>query len=166
MSKDSSFDIVSEIDQQELVNALDQTRREIAARFDLKDSGSTVEMEEDKRIVVTTTDEFRAKNIYDILEGKVTKRGLSPLILDVQEPESALGGKVRQTIKLKRGLETDVSKKIVAVVKETKLKVQASIQGEQVRVSGKNRDDLQEVIRHVREFGEKQGLPLQFNNYR
>jgi uncharacterized protein YajQ (UPF0234 family) len=166
MSKDSSFDIVSEFDQQELVNALDQTRREIGARFDLKDSGSTVELEEDKRIVITTTDEFRAKNIYDILESKVTKRGLSPLIMDVQEPEPALGGKVRQAIKLKRGLETDVAKKIVAAVKETKLKVQASIQGEQVRVSGKSRDDLQEAIRHVREFGEKQGLPLQFNNYR
>jgi uncharacterized protein YajQ (UPF0234 family) len=166
MSKDSSFDIVSEFDQQELVNALDQTRREIGARFDLKDSGSAVELEEDKRVVITTTDEFRARNIYDILEGKITKRGLSPLILDIQEPEPALGGKVRQTIKLKRGLETDVAKKIVAAVKETKLKVQASIQGEQVRVSGKNRDDLQEVIRHVREFGEKQGLPLQFNNYR
>ena len=166
MSKDSSFDIVSEFDQQELINALDQTRREIGARFDLKDSGSTLEIEEDKRIVITTTDDFRAKNIYDILESKVAKRGLSPLILDVQEPEAALGGKVRQIIKLKRGLETDVSKKIVAAIKETKLKVQASIQGEQVRVSGKNRDDLQEVIRHIREYGEKQGLPLQFDNYR
>lgn len=166
MSKDSSFDIVSEFDLQELVNALDQTRREIGARFDLKDSGSTVELEEDKRIAITTTDEFRAKNIYDILESKVSKRGLSPLILDAQESEPALGGKVRQIIKLKRGLDTDMAKKIVSAVKETKLKVQASIQGEQVRVSGKNRDDLQEVIRHVREFAERQSLPLQFNNYR
>src|SRR5262249_4396870 len=106
MSKDSSFDIVSEFDQQELVNALDQTRREIGARFDLKDSGSTVEMEEDKRIVVTTSDDFRAKNILDILEGKIIKRGLSPLILNPQEPEAALGGQVRQAILLRRGLET------------------------------------------------------------
>lgn len=166
MSKDSSFDIVSEFDQQELVNALDQTRREIGARFDLKDSGSTLEIEEDKRIVITTTDDFRAKNIYDILESKVSKRGLSPMILDCQEAEPALGGKVKQTIKLKRGLETDMAKKIVGAIKETKLKVQASIQGEQVRVSGKNRDDLQAAIKCVREFGEKQGIPLQYENYR
>lgn len=166
MSKDSSFDIVSEFDQQELVNALDQARREIGSRFDLKDSGSTLELEEGKKIVITTTDDFRAKNIYDILESKVTKRGLNPLILDLQESESALGGKVRQTILLRKGIETDMAKKIVANIKETKLKVQASIQGEQVRVSGKNRDDLQAVIQHVRAFGETQNIPLQFNNYR
>src|SRR3712207_5852385 len=104
MSKDASFDVVSEFDQQELVNALDQARREIGARFDLKDSGSTVEMEENKKVVITTTDEFRAKNIYDIIESKVTKRGLSPLILDPQTPEPALGGKVRQVVLLKRGI--------------------------------------------------------------
>jgi uncharacterized protein YajQ (UPF0234 family) len=166
MSKDSSFDIVSEFDQQELVNALDQARREIGSRFDLKDSGSSLELEEGKKIVITTTDDFRAKNIFDILESKVTKRGLSPLVLDLQEPESALGGKVRQTILLRRGIETEIAKKIVAAIKEQKLKVQASIQGDQVRVSGKNRDDLQEVIQHMREFGEKQSLPLQFTNYR
>ena len=166
MSKDASFDIVSEFDHQELVNALDQTRRELASRFDLKDSGSTVDLEEDKRLVITTTDEFRAKNIFDILESKVTKRGLNPLILDIKEAEPALGGKVRQTINLKKGIETDMAKKIVASIKETKLKVQASIQGDQVRVSGKNKDDLQDVIKHVREFGEKQSMPLQFTNYR
>ena len=166
MSKDASFDVVSDFDQQELVNALDQTKRELGARFDLKDSGSTLEMEEGKKIVITTTDEFRAKNIFDILEAKVTKRGLSAMILDVQEPEAALGGKVRQAINLRRGIPTDVAKKIVAEIKETKLKVQASIQGEQVRVTGKNRDDLQEVIAHLREYGNKQSLPLQFENYR
>lgn len=166
MSKDASFDIVSEFDQQELVNALDQTRREIASRFDLKDSGSDLELEEGKKIVITTTDDFRAKNIFDILESKVSKRGLNPLILDMQEPESALGGKVRQAINLKKGIETDMAKKIVAEIKECKLKVQASIQGDQVRVSGKSRDDLQEAMKRVREFGERQGMPLQFTNYR
>jgi uncharacterized protein YajQ (UPF0234 family) len=166
MAKDASFDIVSEFDHQELINALDQTRREIASRFDLKDSGSTLELEEDKRIVITTTDDFRAKNIFDILESKVSKRGISPLILEVKEPEAALGGKVRQTINLKKGIETDMAKKIVAAIKEAKLKVQASIQGDQVRVSGKNKDDLQEVIQHMREFGDKQSMPLQFTNYR
>lgn len=166
MSKDASFDVVSDFDQQELVNALDQTRREIGARFDLKDSDSTLELEEGKKVVITTTDEFRAKNIFDILESKVTKRGLSPLILDVKEAESALGGRVRQPIELRRGISTELAKKIVAEIKATKLKVQASIQGEQVRVSGKNRDDLQAVIACLREFSEKQSLPLQFTNYR
>lgn len=167
MSKDASFDVVSDFDQQELVNALDQARREIGARFDLKDSGSTVELEDgNQKIVITTTDDFRAKNIYDILESKVTKRGLSPLILDLKAPEPALGGKVRQVIELRKGITTEVGKKIVGEIKETKLKVQASIQGDQVRVTGKNRDDLQAVIAKLREFGDKQSLPLQFTNYR
>lgn len=166
MAKDASFDIVSEFDQQELVNALDQARREIGSRFDLKDSGSTLELEEDKRIVITTTDDFRAKNIFDILESKLVKRGLNPLILDVKDLEPALGGKVRQPIHLKKGIETDMAKKIVAAIKEAKLKVQASIQGDQVRVSGKSKDDLQDAIQHVREFGDKQSIPLQFTNYR
>ena len=166
MAKDSSFDIVSEFDQQELVNALDQTRREIGSRFDLKDSNSTLDLEEGKKIIINTTDDFRAKNIFDILESKVSKRGLNPLILDLQEPEAALGGKVRQVINLKKGIETDMAKKIVGAIKDSKLKVQASIQGEQVRVSGKSKDDLQAVMQHVREFGDKQSIPLQFNNYR
>jgi len=166
MAKDASFDIVSEFDQQELVNALDQTRREISSRFDLKDSDSMLELEEGKKIVITTTDDFRAKNIFDILESKVSKRGLNPLILDPQTPESALGGKVRQVINLKKGIETDMAKKIVGEIKYSKIKVQASIQGEQVRVSGKSKDDLQAVMQKVREFGEKQSMPLQFTNYR
>jgi uncharacterized protein YajQ (UPF0234 family) len=166
MAKDASFDIVSEFDQQELVNALDQTRREIASRFDLKDSDSSLEMEEGKKIIINTTDDFRAKNIFDILESKVSKRGLNPLILDVQPPESSLGGKVRQSINLKKGIETDMAKKIVTEIKDSKLKVQASIQGDQVRVSGKSKDDLQAVMQRVREFGDKQSMPLQFTNYR
>jgi uncharacterized protein YajQ (UPF0234 family) len=166
MAKDASFDIVSEFDQQELVNALDQTRREIASRFDLKDSDSSLEMEEGKKIIINTTDDFRAKNIFDILESKVSKRGLNPLILDVQPPEASLGGKVRQSINLKKGIETDMAKKIVTEIKDSKLKVQASIQGDQVRVSAKSKDDLQAVMQRVREFGDKQSMPLQFTNYR
>jgi uncharacterized protein YajQ (UPF0234 family) len=165
-AKDSSFDIVSDFDQQELVNALDQTKRDVATRFDLKDSGSTLEIEEEKQIVLTTTDDFRAQNIFDILEGKVVKRGLNAMILDKQDPEPALGGKVRQVIKLKRGLEIEQSKKIVAAIKEAKLKVQASIQGDQVRVSGKSRDDLQAAMQAAREIGERLNMPLQFENYR
>jgi cyclic-di-GMP-binding protein len=165
MAKDPSFDVVSDFDQQELVNALDQTRRDIASRFDLKDSGSTVTLE-DKDIALLSTDELRLQNIYDILENKLIKRNISPQVLDPQEVESALGGKTKQTIKLKRGIETETAKKIVAEVKTTKLKVQAAIQGDQVRVTGKNRDDLQAVIQHLRQCAEEWSLPLQFENFR
>lgn len=166
MAKDESFDIVSDFDQQELVNALDQTKREIASRFDLKDSGSELDLEGGKEIVITTTDDFRLKNIREILETKLSKRGLSPQILSGDAMEEALGGKVRQRFKLQRGIDTTLAKKIVAEIKDLKLKVQPSIQGEQVRVSGKNRDDLQSVIQHLRAEGERWGIPLQFTNYR
>ncbi len=166
MSKEASFDIVSEFDQQELVNALDQTRRELQTRFDLKDSGSTVELEGTEQITITSTDEFKAKNIYDILENKIVKRGMSPLILDPQGYEHALGGNVRQVVKLKKGIDKELAKKITAEIKGTKLKVQPSIQGDQVRVSGKSKDDLQAIIQHMRDFGERQSVPLQFTNYR
>ena len=166
MSKDASFDIVSEFDQQELVNALDQARREISTRFDLKDTGASIELEGTTKIVINAADEFAAKNIYDIVENKIVKRGLSPLILDPQKAEDALGGKVRQVVNLKKGITTEDGKKIVAEIKTTKLKVQASIQGDQVRVSGKSRDDLQAAIAAIRTYGEKEALPLQFTNYR
>ncbi|MEM0952017.1 MAG: YajQ family cyclic di-GMP-binding protein [Cyanobacteria bacterium P01_H01_bin.74] len=166
MAKDASFDIVSEFDKQELVNAIDQTKREVQSRFDLKDSNSEVTLEEDKKIILVSTDEFKLKNIYDILESKAIKRGLNPLIFDCQEPESALGGTIRQTILLKKGIETMVAKKIVAHIKDTKLKVQASIQGEQVRVTGKNRDDLQSVIATMKVYADQQHIPLQYNNFR
>jgi cyclic-di-GMP-binding protein len=166
MAKDESFDIVSEFDQQELVNAVDQVKREIGSRFDLKDSGSDLDLEADKQIVITTTDDFRLKNIFEILEAKVSKRGISIKILDPGTVEQALGGKVRQTITLKRGIDSALAKQIVGEIKNLKLKVQPSIQGEQVRVSGKNRDDLQQVIQHLRAEGERWGVPLQFNNFR
>jgi uncharacterized protein YajQ (UPF0234 family) len=166
MAKDESFDIVSDFDQQELVNAIDQTKREIGSRFDLKDSGSEVTLEGDKEIIITTTDDFRLKNILEILETKIAKRGLNPQILDPKDLEDALGGKVRQHFNLKKGIDSALAKKIVAEIKNTKLKVQPSIQGDQVRVSGKNRDDLQSVIKMLREESERWGVPLQFTNYR
>ena len=165
MSKDASFDVVSEFDAQEMVNALDQTRRDIAARFDLKDSGSTIEQEEGG-IMIHSTDEFRIKNIFDILEAKVIKRGISAQVLDPQPAEDALGGKCKQLIKLKKGISTELAKKIVSEIKGTKLKVQASIQGEQVRVSGKNRDDLQATIAHLKQCADAWSEPLQYSNYR
>lgn len=166
MAKDCSFDVVSEFDKQELVNALDQVKRDVSSRFDLKDSGSTVELESDKSITVTTSDEMKLRNIYDILQSKLVKRNLSIKILDPQPIENALGGKVRQVYNLRKGLTQELAKKIVSDIKDTKKKVQASIQGEQVRVSGKDKDDLQEIIRLLRANEDKYDYPLQFTNYR
>ena len=166
MAKDCSFDVVSEFDKQELVNAIDQVNRDISSRFDLKNSNSTVELEADKSITVTTNDDMKLRNIYDILQSKLVKRGLSIKILDAQPVENALGGNVRQVYNLRKGLTQELAKKIVADIKNSKLKVQASIQGEQVRVSGKSKDDLQEVIHLLRSNEDKYDYPLQFTNYR
>ena len=166
MAKDCSFDVVSEFDKQELVNAVDQVKRDLLSRFDLKNSNSSIELEADKMIIVTTADEMKLRNIYDILQTKLVKRGLSIKILDAQAIENALGGNVRQIFNLRKGLTQELAKKIVADIKDSKLKVQASIQGEQVRVSGKSKDDLQEVIQLLRKNEDKYDYPLQFTNYR
>ncbi len=166
MAKDASFDIVSEFDKQELLNAVDQVKRELNTRFDLKDSNSDIEIIEDKSINITTNDEMKLKNIFDILQSKLVKRNLSLKILDPQKIENALKGNVKQEIKLKKGLTTELAKKIVSIIKDTKLKVQASIQGDSVRVTGKSRDDLQEVIKVLRSKEDAIDAPLQFNNYR
>ncbi len=166
MAKDCSFDIVSEFDKQELVNAVDQVKREISSRFDLKGSNSDVILDSDKTITIITNDEMKLKNIIDILQSKMIKRSLSIKILDPQPIENALGGNVRQIFNLKKGLTQEIAKKIVADIKNTKLKVQASIQGEQVRVSGKDKDDLQAVIKTLRANEENYNVPLQFQNYR
>jgi cyclic-di-GMP-binding protein len=165
MSKDASFDVVSEFDKQEMVNAIEQVRKEISSRFDLKDSGSEVDYKESE-IVITAQDDMQVRNIKDILESKMIKRNLNILILDPKEPEAALGGRMRQTITLKQGISSEQAKKIVATIKNAKLKVQAAIQGEQVRVTGKSRDDLQDVIALLKKESEVWSLPLQFTNYR
>lgn len=166
MAKDCSFDIVSEFDKQELVNAVDQVKRDLTSRFDLKNSNSTIDLEADKAITITTNDDMKLRNIYDILQSKLVKRGLSIKILDAQPVENALGGNVRQVYNLKKGLTQELAKKIVSDIKDSKLKVQASIQGEQVRVSGKSKDDLQAVIQLLRSNEDKYDIPLQFTNYR
>ena len=166
MAKDESFDVVSEFDQPELLNAVDQTKRDIQARFDLKDSGSLIELEGTKTITITTKDDLKLRNIIDILQSKMAKRGLSLKILDLQKVENSLGGKVRQVINLKKGISTEIAKKIVADIKTSKIKVKAAIQGDQVRVSGKNRDDLQQVIKLLKEKEDEYDVALQFNNYR
>ena len=166
MAKDCSFDIVSEFDKQELVNAVDQVKREINSRFDLKGSNSDVVLDTDKSITITTNDEMKLKNILDILQTKMIKRNLSIKILDAQAIENALGGNVRQVFNLKKGLTQELAKKIVADIKNTKLKVQASIQGDQIRVAGKDKDDLQAVIKTLRANEDNYNVPLQFQNYR
>ena len=166
MAKDCSFDVVSEFDRQELLNAVEKTKKDIMSRFDLKDSNSSVDLEADKTITITTNDDMKLRNIIDILQGKMVKRNLSIKILDPKPVENALGGNVRQVFELKKGLTQDLAKKIVSTIKDTKLKVQASIQGEQVRVSGKSRDDLQDVIKLLREKEDVFNIPLQFTNYR
>lgn len=166
MAKDCSFDIVSEFDRQELVNAVDQTKREIQTRFDLKDSNSSVGLEADKTITITTNDNMKLKNIVDILQSKMVKRNLSIKILDAGNVENALGGNVKQVFNLKKGLTQELAKKITTEIKNSKLKVQASIQGEQIRVTGKSKDDLQEVIKLLRGKEDDFQIPLQFVNYR
>src|SRR5574344_768556 len=166
MAKECSFDIVSEYNKQELVNAIDQVKRELTSRFDLKNSNSDVALEADKSITITTNDEMKLKNIVDILQSKLVKRNISIKILDAQSIENALGGNVRQVFNLKKGLSKELEKTIVSDIKTTKLKVQASIQGEQVRVTGKDKDDLQSVIQALRKNEDKYNYPLQFTNYR
>lgn len=166
MAKDASFDIVSEFDRQELVNAVDQVKRDISSRFDLKDSGTEIDLDADKSITITAKDDMKLRNVVDILQSKMVKRNLSIKILDAQPKENALGGNIRQVFNLKKGLSMEIAKKIVADIKATKLKVQAAIQGEQVRVSGKSKDDLQEVIKLMRSNEDKYDIALQFTNYR
>lgn len=166
MAKDCSFDVVSEFDKQELVNAVDQVKRDIGSRFDLKNSNSDIVLEADKAITITTSDDMKLRNIYDILQSKLAKRNLSIRILEPQALENALGGNVRRVYKLRKGLNQELAKKIVADIKDSKIKVQASIQGDQVRVSGKDKDDLQAVIQLLRSNEEKYDYPLQFTNYR
>lgn len=163
MAKDSSFDIVSKINMPELDNALHQTMAEIRQRFDFKGSISEITME-GQELAVVSEDEFKLKNVTDILQNKLIKRGVSLKFFEFGKVESGLGGTAKQRIKMKNGIETEKAKEIVKIIKDAKLKVQAQIQADQVRVSGKNKDDLQLVIQTLR----KANLPieLQFVNYR
>ena len=163
MAGDVSFDVVSEFDEQELRNALDQVRREVQQRFDFK--GATVELTQGKDdITLLTDDEFRAKAIRDLIESKAIKRNLSIKIFDWGKIEPAGGNKVRQTIGLRQGLSEDLAKKISKLIRDEFPKVKPQIQGDAVRVSAKSKDDLQRVISRLRELDEP--LPLQFQNYR
>ncbi len=163
MSKDSSFDIVSNINMPELDNALHQTMSEIRQRFDFKGSISEVTKNPDN-LEFVSEDEFKLKNVRDIFETKAVKRGISPKFFDFGKVESALGGTVKQTAKLKQGIPQEKAKQIIAMIKDQKLKVQPQIQADQIRVSAKNKDDLQLVIQMLRKAN--LDIELQFVNYR
>jgi uncharacterized protein YajQ (UPF0234 family) len=160
---DSSFDIVSSVDLQEVKNAISQAMKEITTRFDLKGTGSDITLQGEE-LLLTSADEFKVKAVRDVLEGRLVKRGVPLKALSFGTLEKALGGTVRQKVSLQKGIPTDKAREIVKIIKGTKLKVQAAIQGEQVRVSGKNRDDLQAVIRVLKETD--LGIDMQFTNYR
>ena len=158
-----SFDIVSKVDMQEVDNAVNQTIKEIAQRYDFKGSKSEVTLEKDS-IKVLADDDFRLKAIIDILQSKFIKRGISIKSLDYGKAETASGGMVRQNIAIRQGIAKEKGKEICAIIKETKIKVQGQIQEDQVRVTGKNIDDLQEIIQLLK--GKDLDVELQFVNFR
>jgi hypothetical protein len=163
MAGEISFDVVSDFDEQELRNALDQVRREVQQRYDFK--GAQVDLTQEKtRIVLVTDSDMRAKAIRDLLESKAVRRGLSLKIFDWGEIQPAGGNKVREEITLRRGLPDDLARKLVKLIRDEFPKVQPRVQGDAIRVAGKSRDELQRVIVRLRELDE--AVPLQFENYR
>lgn len=163
MAGDVSFDVVSDFDEQELRNALDQVRREVQQRYDFK--GVTVDLSQSKdELVLVTDDEYRATAVKDLIESKAVRRNLSLKIFDWGKVEPAGGNKVRQRIGLRRGLNDEVAKRLSKMIREEFPKTKPQIQGEAVRVSAKSKDELQRVIVRLRELDEP--VPLQFENYR
>src|SRR5215470_17981583 len=160
---ENTFDIVSKIDLQEVSNAIQQALKEIHTRFDLKDSKSTIELDKDA-IVLHSIDEFKLKSVNDVLQQKLVKRGVPLKGLTYSAIESSLGGAAKQRISMQQGIPIEKAREIVKTIKNSKKKVQASIQGDLVRVSGKDRDALQEVIALLRQ--QDFGIDMQFTNYR
>lgn len=161
MSSESSFDIVSKMDMQELTNAVHQTEKEIDNRFDFKNSKSSLKLEKDA-LIIASEDEYKLNAVIDILQSKMVKRGITLKNLDFGKVEPASLGTVRQRLGLKQGIDQENAKKINILIRDSKLKVKSTIQGDQIRVTGKSRDDLQQIIQILR----KADLPLdlQFNN--
>jgi uncharacterized protein YajQ (UPF0234 family) len=165
MPQDFSFDVVSKVDLQEVSNAVQQASKEIATRFDFRGSVSRIEWDEkDLALTLTSDDAGKLKSVVDILESKLVKRSIALKALEYGTVEPASGGSVRQVVKVQQGIPSEKARAIVRTIKDRKLKVQAAIQADQVRVSGRNKDDLQTVIALLR--AEDYGLPLQFTNYR
>lgn len=163
MAKDSSFDIVSKVEMQEVANAIHQAQKELEQRFDFKNSKSSIELQEEK-IILISDDDFKLQNVVDILESKLVKRQVSLKALEYGKIQPAAGDTVRQEVKLVQGIAQDKAKEINKLLKDSKIKVTSSIQGDQVRVTGKDKDDLQAVIALLRK--QDLGIELQFINYR
>jgi cyclic-di-GMP-binding protein len=164
MPAEASFDVVSKVDQQELDNALNQARKEIAGRFDFKNSKTEIDYDGKSVITVLSDDELKMKNVVDIIQSKAVKRGIDIKALELGEIEPAAQNTVRRKITIRSGIPKDKSKPLMEAIKALKLKVSAQYQDEQIRVSGKSRDDLQKVITHLKSMDYE--LPLQFVNYR
>jgi uncharacterized protein YajQ (UPF0234 family) len=165
MVQENSFDVVSRVELQEVQNAVNQANKEISTRFDFRGSKSRVDWnEKDLALTVVSDDDHKLKSVVDVLETKLVKRGVAVRALEFEKVEPAAGGTVRQVVKVQQGIPTERAKAIVKAIKDSKIRVQASIQGDQVRVVGKSRDDLQGVIALLKagDFG----APLQFTNYR
>src|SRR5580698_3339443 len=164
MAAENSFDIVSKVDLQEVRNAIDQAFKEVRTRFDLKDSKSEINLEGEDAIQLASVDEYKLQAVAEILRQKLVKRGVSLKALTFGKVEPAAGSSVRQKVSLQQGIPSEKAKEIVRIIKDSKKKVQASIQGDTVRVSSKDRDALQEVIALLR--GRALGIDMQFTNYR
>jgi cyclic-di-GMP-binding protein len=163
MAASCSFDVVSDFDYQEMVNTVDQVRREIKGRYDLKDTNTILDLTE-TQLVIQTNSEFTLDAVTLILQTKASKRNLSLKIFDYGKIEAAAGNRVRQVVTLRKGIETELGKKISKQIRDEFKKIQVSIQGDALRISGKSRDELQEVIQFLRQ--QDYPVALQFNNYR
>ena len=163
MAQQNSFDIVSEVDRAEVMNAVNQTMKEVRQRFDFKDSKAVVALEE-KELALSAEDETKLRNMNDILQQKLVRRGVPLKALSYGDPEPAAGGTVKQRAQIQQGIPQEKAKEVVRFIKDSKAKVQASIQGDMVRVSGKDRDTLQQVIASLK--AKDFGINMQFTNYR
>ncbi|MGB3767362.1 MAG: YajQ family cyclic di-GMP-binding protein [Phormidesmis sp.] len=163
MASTYSFDVVSDFDRQELVNALDQARREVKSRYDLKDTKTEIDLKEDS-INIETDSDMTLRAVHVLMQTKAAKRNLSMKIFDFGEIDAASGSRIRQEVKLKKGIDKEDAKKISKLIKDNLKKVQSSIQGDSVRISAKDKDDLQEAIALIK--SEDWPMALQFNNYR
>lgn len=162
-----SFDVSSEMNWQELDNAINQATKELLQRFDFKGVKTEIKLDKkEKSVTLWCSEEGKLEALNDVFQNKLIKRGISLLSLDYKEIESAFGGSVRQVIQIQAGISKEKAKEIIAVIKDSKIKVQAQIQDEQVRVTGKNRDDLQSTIALLKENQEKVKVPMQFGNFR
>lgn len=165
MASQFSFDVVSETDAQEVDNAINQAKKEVEQRYDFKGSNTTIELNaKEHTITVQTSDDMKLRALHEIINGKMIKRGVSLKALDYQKEETASGGTLRQVIKIKNGLESEQAKSVNKLIKDLKLKVQAQIQGDAVRVTGKSKDDLQTAIQALK--GQDLDFPIQFTNFR